>query len=209
MPIDIATLREAGKCNAGCHPYVCVCALCDEAADEIERLQAHKRAQAEDIMTLGQQVGRLEAEIERLRAELAKHEQSASEFHADICGENDNLKAEIKQLQTWNENAKNHNADLERENARLRAALKETTAEAVEHRKNIIECHTADPNYFSNPAYREAYDKELARMDGVIERARAALEQKLKGEGATDAEALDNIRYDLALASGQPASKEG
>ena len=37
---------------------------------EIERLQAHKRAQAEDIMTLGQQIGKLEAEIERLRAAL-------------------------------------------------------------------------------------------------------------------------------------------
>ncbi len=36
------------------------------AADEIERLEAHKRAQAGDIMTLGQQVGKLEAE--RLRA---------------------------------------------------------------------------------------------------------------------------------------------
>ena len=58
----------------------------DEAADEIERLQAHKRAQAEDIMTLGQQVGQLEtaiaelevenadqrAEIERLKRELEK-----------------------------------------------------------------------------------------------------------------------------------------
>lgn len=32
---------------------------------EIERLQIHKRAQADDIMTLGQQVGKLEAEIKR------------------------------------------------------------------------------------------------------------------------------------------------
>jgi hypothetical protein len=45
------------------------CVLMNEMADEIERLQQHKRAQAEDIMTLGLQVGKLEAEIERLRAE--------------------------------------------------------------------------------------------------------------------------------------------
>ena len=40
-----------------------------ELIDEVERLQDYKRLQAEDIMTLGQQVGKLEAEIERLRAE--------------------------------------------------------------------------------------------------------------------------------------------
>jgi len=38
---------------------------------EIERLQEYKRKQADDIITLGQMVGRLEAEIERLRAENA------------------------------------------------------------------------------------------------------------------------------------------
>ena len=41
-----------------------------ERGVEIERLQKHKRAQAEDIMTLGQQVGKLEAEIEMLRLTL-------------------------------------------------------------------------------------------------------------------------------------------
>jgi len=70
---------------------------------------------------------------------------------------------------------------LKAERDRLRAALRETTAEAVEHRKNIIECHAADPNYLTNPKYRAAYDQELARMDGVIERARAALEPPASG----------------------------
>jgi hypothetical protein len=37
--MDIERLREAGKCTAGCHPHVCACALCDEAADEIEQLR--------------------------------------------------------------------------------------------------------------------------------------------------------------------------
>ena len=40
----------------------------DEHA-EVERLRAYSRAQADDIMTLGQQVGKLEAEVERLRNE--------------------------------------------------------------------------------------------------------------------------------------------
>ncbi len=43
-------------------------ALVREAAAEIKRLREHKRKQADDIMTLGQEVGRLNAEIERLRA---------------------------------------------------------------------------------------------------------------------------------------------
>ena len=47
-----------------------MCPVC--MAAEIERLQGHKRAQAEDIMTLGQQVGKLEAEIEQLRKENAR-----------------------------------------------------------------------------------------------------------------------------------------
>jgi len=58
---------------------------------------------------------------------------------------------------------------------RLTTSLRETTAEAEEHRKNIIECHTADPNYAANEQYRQAYDQELARMDGMIERAKKAL----------------------------------
>jgi DNA repair exonuclease SbcCD ATPase subunit len=37
---------------------------------EIEQLQTYKRAQMADIMTLGQQVGKLEAEIERLTVTL-------------------------------------------------------------------------------------------------------------------------------------------
>jgi len=50
--------------------------ICREAADEIDRLQMHKRAQAEDIMTLGQQVGKLEAEIERLRGCLVEQQRN-------------------------------------------------------------------------------------------------------------------------------------
>jgi|GEM_PF-6649443 len=42
-------------------------ALIAEMADEIERLREYKRAQAEDIMTLGQLVGKLEAHIRDLR----------------------------------------------------------------------------------------------------------------------------------------------
>lgn len=47
-----------------------VARVMDAAADEIERLQEHSRLRAHDIITLGQEVGRLEAEIERLRALL-------------------------------------------------------------------------------------------------------------------------------------------
>jgi hypothetical protein len=51
--------------------------VCAEAADEIEWLQEDKRLQAEDIMTLGQQVGKLETEIERLLDEVERLQSNA------------------------------------------------------------------------------------------------------------------------------------
>lgn len=58
---------------------------------------------------------------------------------------------------------------------KLEKALKETTAETREIRKNILECQAADPLYFSRLPYRQAWSKELARLNEMIERADAAL----------------------------------
>jgi hypothetical protein len=46
----IARLREGGKCEAGCHPHVCACSLCDDAADALE-------ANEKEIKRLGMLVG--------------------------------------------------------------------------------------------------------------------------------------------------------
>lgn len=58
---------------------------------------------------------------------------------------------------------------------KLYEALKETLGEAVEHRKNIIEARTENFMGVGNPALQEAYDKEIARFDAMIDRARSAL----------------------------------
>jgi len=65
-----------------------------EAADEIERLEA-KCAQVDRYIAL------LNAEIAdtgALRDEIERLTQDTNTLHADICAENDNLKAEIKRL---------------------------------------------------------------------------------------------------------------
>ena len=65
-----AALRDGGKCTAGCSPRVCVCGLCEDAADEIERLRAEA---AEWQATLGSiESARQQAldEIDLLRAAL-------------------------------------------------------------------------------------------------------------------------------------------
>lgn len=62
----------------------------------------------------------------------------------------------------------------------LYEALRDTTAEAVEHRKNIIEARTANFMGAGSDELREAYDKEIARFDGLIDRARAALSKAVK-----------------------------
>jgi hypothetical protein len=75
---------------------------------EVERLQNYKRLQAEDIMTLGQQVGKLEAEIERLyslrSAEITAYNKRIDELEAEterLRAENMELRAERLLLQSW------------------------------------------------------------------------------------------------------------
>lgn len=66
---------------------------------------------------------------------------------------------------------------------RLRKSLQETTAEAVEHRDDIIKARDADFQHIANPHFRETYEQEIARMDALIERARATL-ASAQGSGA-------------------------
>jgi len=49
-----------------------------DAADEIDRLQDYKRRQAEDIMTLGQEVGRLMTALEKIDAIAVKKKAGAA-----------------------------------------------------------------------------------------------------------------------------------
>ena len=63
---------------------------------EVERLQEYKRKQADDIMTLGQQVGQLEAEVERLRATNAELVAALQEYgmHKQDCERNETYGSE-------------------------------------------------------------------------------------------------------------------
>lgn len=40
---DLLAALRADYCRAGCNPTSCLCALCESAADEIERLRAAMR----------------------------------------------------------------------------------------------------------------------------------------------------------------------
>lgn len=58
---------------------------------------------------------------------------------------------------------------------RLQTILRETTAEAIEHRKNIIEARASGFHNIDDPKFRETYDQEIARMDARIVRATIAV----------------------------------
>lgn len=63
----------------------------------------------------------------------------------------------------------------EKEIGRLRASLCETLAEVVEIRKNITDARQHNYEAIAHPKFDETYQREMARMDAMIERARNAL----------------------------------
>lgn len=62
------------------------------------------------------------------------------------------------------------------------AALRETTAEAIRHRKDIIDARAAGFHNINDEKFRQAYDQEIAHFDALIDRANAAISQAT-GEG--------------------------
>lgn len=66
------------------------------------------------------------------------------------------------------------------DNDRLRAALTETLAEVVEIRKNITDARQHNYEAIAHPKFDETYQREMARMDAMIERARNALTHEQK-----------------------------
>lgn len=67
-------------------------------------------------------------------------------------------------------------------NARLRAALTETLAEVVEIRKNITDARQYNYEAIAHPKFDETYQREMARMDAMIGRARNVLKDIKTGE---------------------------
>lgn len=134
-----------------------------------------------------------EKRIGDLKADVARTHRTVSALMDEgvaLKREIERLTAENEKLRLWaeDEQRKRHKAEEDRMNersevARLLAALADTLSEVVEVRKNIIEASALDPNR-GNRKYDEAYQKETARLDAMIYRARAALEQSVpKAEG--------------------------
>lgn len=82
--MDVDALKKAGRCNAGCHPQVCVCDLCEEAAAEIDRLTA-ALATSEGLKAgYIESTMRLTAENDRLREALSSCESWIDRWSAHV-----------------------------------------------------------------------------------------------------------------------------
>lgn len=67
----IERLQRGGKCEAGCHPTICVCDLCSEAAAELAHLRAEVQSKSEQIGNLYRVCNEkavLQNAVERMRA---------------------------------------------------------------------------------------------------------------------------------------------
>ncbi len=109
---EIERLRTANEYAYGPHGELAKCRA------EIERLELHKRAQAEDIMTLGQMVGKLEAAMEVMRL---SYERQAAVFDAMQPPEGDDAAAKIERLTAALVNMLDDGDETDR--AQARAAL--------------------------------------------------------------------------------------
>lgn len=172
----------------------------------IRELESEQKIEIEARQVANQKGVAAEAERDRLRAEVDSWKASyvtTEKYATDLAA----LRAEVERLTELlrsggaNRYWEGRWRDNEAEKAGLVAALNETTAEVVQIRTDIAAARHRNMQGVAHPRFDETAQREFARLERTIERARTALAKATATEGGFEprnadeaAERMDNGR---------------